>query len=164
MRRISSLTAAVLIAAAAVTSACGQQGANPHGALSASPKVPLVPLAGGAGSCRQPKANAPGHMVTVGTGDNGKSLCVKPGTALMVILRGTPNRTWAPIHASSRVLQARANGRLALMRGVTGAYFVAVHPGKAVISSARPACAPASMGAASCGSKLTFRTTVVVRG
>jgi hypothetical protein len=62
------------------------------------------------------------------------------------------------------VLEPRGNGILTLQRGVTAAYFVAAHTGRAVISSARPACAAASMGAASCGAKLTFRTTVVVRG
>jgi hypothetical protein len=166
VRPVSSLTALVIIAAAVVTSACGQQRAHAHGALSASPKAPVVPLAGGSGpgTCRRAKAGAPGHTVTVGTSDNGKYLCVKPGTTLIVILRGTPDRTWAPIHASSRVLEPRGNGRLALQRGVTGAYFVAAHAGRAVISSARPACAPASMGSASCGAKLTFHTTVVVRG
>jgi hypothetical protein len=159
VRRISSLTAGVLIAVAAVTSACGQQRAGTHSALSASPKVPVA-----GGACRQPKPGAPGHMVTVGLSDNGKSLCVKPGTNLMVLLRGTPNRTWTSIHASSRVLEPRGNGILTLQRGVTAAYFVAAHTGRAVISSARPACAAAAMGAASCGAKLTFRTTVVVRG
>lgn len=164
MRPVSSLTALVIIAVAAVTTACGQQRAPAGSGLSASPKVPMVPLAGGSGGCQRAKAGAPGHMVTVGTSDNGKSLCVKPGTTLLVILRGTPDRTWAPIHASSRVLEPRGNGRLALQRGVTGAYFVAVRAGRAVISSARPACAPASMGSASCGAKLTFQTTVVIRG
>jgi hypothetical protein len=165
VRRVPSLIAGVLIAVAAATSACGQQRANsPHSGLSASPKGPVIPIAGGAGACRQPKAGAPGHTVTVGIGDNGKSLCVKPGTTLMVILRGSPDRTWASIHASSRVLEPRGSGVLTLQRGVTGAYFVAAHTGRAVISSARPACATASMGTASCGARLTFHTTVVVRG
>jgi hypothetical protein len=161
VRRVSFLTAGVLIAAVAVTSACGQQRANSPSALGASPSAAS---AGGAGACLRPKAGAPGHMVTVGISDNGKSLCVKPGTALMVLLRGTPDRTWASIHASSRVLEPRGNGILTLQRGVTGAYFVAAHTGSAVISAVRPACARASMGDASCGARLTFHTTVVVGG
>jgi hypothetical protein len=161
VRPASSLTALVIIAAAALTAACGSQNAT-GGGLSASPKVSVLPVAGGSATCRPARPAGPDHTVTVGASDNGKSVCVKPGTAVMVILRGTPDRKWAPIHASSRALVPRGNGRLMLMMGATGAYFVAARPGTAVISSARPACAPASGGAASCGAKVAFHTTVVV--
>jgi hypothetical protein len=114
-----------------------------------------------------------GHVVTVSASDNGKSFCIKPGTGVLVVLHGTPTRKWSPIHASSSVLVPRANGHLALQLGVTGAYFVATHPGTAVISSARPVCPPssssgpsASSGSATtmqCDTELAFHAKVTVQ-
>jgi hypothetical protein len=85
-------------------------------------------------------------VITIGTGDNGKVLCVQRGTGVMVILRGTLARKWTPIQVSSAALTPRANGKLALMAGATGAYFMANRAGTSVISSARPACTGATSG------------------
>ena len=167
MRSRSFRAAAVVVGAAAVISACGQQRPGSDQAARtvscASPRItptpvftPLVwpPAAGSA---------APRHTVMISVSDNGRSFCVKPGTGVLVILRGTPDRKWAPIHASSRAVVPRANGHLLLALGVTGAYFVAARAGTAVISSARPACAAATPGTASCDTMLAFRATLVVR-
>ncbi len=111
-----------------------------------------------------------GHTVMVSASDNGKSFCVRPGTGILVVLRGSPVRKWTPIHVSSSVLVPRSNGRLALQLGVTGSYFVAARPGTAVITSARPLCAshaasasPSPGGAMSCDSELAFHATVKVQ-
>jgi hypothetical protein len=164
----SSLTALIVIAVA-VVSGCGQQpaGSGGSGALgSGSPPVTV----GGTGSCQgKPTAR---RTVTVSASDNGKAICVKPGTGVLVMLRGTPTRKWAPIHATSGVLSPRPNGRLSLQLGVTGAYFVAAHTGTAIITSARPVCPPAKStgsspsagpGTMQCDSLLAFHATVKVR-
>jgi hypothetical protein len=78
---------------------------------------------------------------------------------------------WTPIHASPGVLVPRPDGRLVLQLGVTGQYFVAAHPGTAVISSARPLCASHTSsgsgsaspgGTMSCDSELAFHATIKV--
>jgi hypothetical protein len=159
----------MIVAVAAVTAACGQQRAGSGGSGAAS---------GSSGACHGATSAAAGHTVTVSASDNGKAFCVKQGTGVMVVLRGTPARMWAPIHASSDVLMPHANGRLTLMLGVTGQSFVAAHTGTAVITSARPACArgirtgsassPATPGAnggsMACGTLLAFHATVIVHG
>ncbi len=167
MRNRSFRAAAVVVGAAAVISACGQQ--RPGGgqaastascaSLPATPIPTITPLVYPQGAT----SDAPRHTVLLSASDNGKSFCVKPGTGVLVLLRGTLGRKWAPIHASSHAVVPRANGGLMLALGVTGAYFVAAHPGTAVISSARPACGASSAGTASCNTKLAFRTTLVVR-
>jgi hypothetical protein len=179
MFRLSSLTALLIIAVATVASACGQQqagvgssgsGSVPSGSVpSGSPPV----VSGDPGSCHGSAGAASRHTVTVSASDNGRSFCVRPGTGVLVVLRGSPARKWTPIHASSGVLTPRPNGRLTLQLGVTGEYFVATHSGTAVISSARPVCAspaasggssPSPGGIMSCDSELAFHATVKVHG
>jgi hypothetical protein len=161
--RVPSLTAVLIIAAAAVTSACGQQHAGGSGSGGPGSVSSGSPPAVTAGSCHGSAAVMTGHTVTVDASDNGKSFCVKPGTGILVVLRGSPARKWTPIHVSSSVLAPRPNGRLQL--DVTSAYFVAVRSGTAVITSARPVCAShPSSGSLSCDSELAFHATVKVHG
>lgn len=168
MRALPSLTAVVIIAAAAA-SACGQRAAS-SGTMAGSPSAAAVSRA----ACQRPAAGASaaaGRTVLVTGSDNGKSLCVRPGTGVMVVLRGSPGRRWAPVHASTGALVPRPNGRLALVVGATGAYFVAAHPGSAVISSARPGCGTATASASpspraggmECGMAQAFHATIVIR-
>lgn len=174
MFRMSFLTALLIIAVAAVASACGQQQAGARSGGSGSVSSGSPPAGSGdPGSCHGPAGVMSGPTVTVSASDNGKSFCVKPGTGVLVVLRGSPARKWTPIHASSSVLTPRPNGRLTLQLGVTGEYFVATHSGTAVISSARPVCAshaasgnssPSPGGTMSCDSELAFHATVKVHG
>lgn len=174
MFRMSSLTALLIIAVTTVASACGQQqaGAGSRGSGSVASGSPPV-VSGGPGSCHGSAGVMSRRTVTVNASDNGKSFCVKPGTGVLVVLRGSPARKWTPIHASSSVLAPRPDGRLTLQLGVTGEYFVATHAGTAVISSGRPVCAshasggnssPSPSGIMSCDSKLAFHATVRVSG
>jgi hypothetical protein len=100
---------------------------------------------------------------------NGKTLCVTAGTAVTVLLRGTPGSKWAPVKSDSAVLVPRADPRLALQAGMTGAAFTAARPGKAILSSARFACRPSPAtpsgtgeSTRSCGAIVAFHATVVV--
>lgn len=170
MLRGTSLAAVALIALAVTVSACGQQHAN-AGSVAGPGSGHSSPVAGGkSGACKGRTSPSVAHTVSVGPSDNGKIICVKPGTGLMVILRGTPDRKWAPIHASTDALVPKANGRMLVQLGVTAAYFVASHAGTSVITSARPACAkstrdghPASPNSSmACDVELAFHATVTV--
>jgi hypothetical protein len=149
MRNFSTLVAAAIISAAGMTTGCGsaQGTAAPHRAI--------------ATRCTMPAASRPGSgaMMTIGNADNGKVLCVKVGARLAVYLRGTSARKWLPIHASSPALVPEADGRLALMLGVTGAFFSAVHAGTAHLSSTRSGCQPVTRR---CETSMVFHVTVIV--
>ena len=109
-------------------------------------------------------------MITITYADNGRTLCVRRGTAVQVYLKGTPTNRWSAIHASSDVLTPHANGRLMLQVGVTGAAFLAAHPGTATIRSFREPCGPgqtpgnaaAPSGTLECGVIIAFHATVKV--
>lgn len=162
MRRLSS-TASVLVAVLALVSACGQQhagtGGPPGGKSSGDPS--LAANCGGA-----PLAVSDDNAVHLTVSDSGKTLCVRRGTGVLVTLQGTPASKWAPIQASSTALSRRANGRLALPLGVTGAYFVAVHPGASRVTSSRAVCGntpSASPGhTMSCDSRRAYHVTLKV--
>jgi hypothetical protein len=153
----------ILVAVLALVSACGQQHAGNGGPLggksSGDPST--------AASCSGAPLTAPhDHMIHVQVADNGKLLCVRQGVGVLVTLQGTLASKWAPIKASSTALSRQANGRLALPLGVTGAYFVAVHPGMSVITSSRAVCGhspSASPGhTMTCDSRLAFHVTLKV--
>ena len=163
MRSVPVLTAAI-IGVAAVITGCGQQ--HPGGGVaapapSASPSPPVV-------ACANATPAAQPSKLTITAADNGRSFCVTRGTSVMVFLRGTPSRKWSSIRASSTVLRPHASGEFTLVIGVTGASFVAVRPGTAIISSGQPACGPpngsssSGSGTLECGAILVFRVTVTV--
>ena len=183
MRSVPVLAAAAAIGASAMIAACGQQAgtagvtsASSSGVPSASTTATASPSASPSGAARAGCHGAipvpAGHTLNLGNADNGKSFCLPQGGTVLVTLRGTPARMWSPIHASSAVLAPRANGRLLLVRGATGAYFAAVQPGTSVLSSARPVCqtsasatpAPSSPVTMPCMAELAFRVTIVITG
>jgi hypothetical protein len=176
MRSVPVL-AAVALGAVTVISGCGQQhtgtpaGAPLAGASfspsSSSPSPPPQPGTRHAGTCDGGPAPRQ-SVITLTTADNGRSVCVRRGTAVQVYLRGTQASRWSAIHASSGVLRPRANGPLLLAVGVTGASFIAARPGTASITSIRQACPtpPPNSGSQSgimeCGAILGFRVSVRV--
>jgi len=161
VRRLSG-PAVILVAVLALVSACGQQhvgGGGPPVGRSSDP--PPAARCGGA-----PLAAAHDNRIFIHAGDNGKTLCLLQGMGVLVTLLGTPASKWAPVKASSTVLSPRANGALALPLGVTGGYFVAVHPGVSVITSSRAVCGhspSASPGhTMTCDSRQEFQVTLKV--
>jgi hypothetical protein len=115
----------------------------------------------------------PASGLTITAADNGKTLCVRAGTAILVLLRGTAGDQWTTIRSSSAVLAPRPDPRMMLQRWVTGAAFKAAHPGMAAITSARYPCRvppPADPGSTTsttsppvhCGAIMGFRVTVQV--
>jgi hypothetical protein len=183
MRSVPVL-AAVALGAVAVLSGCGQQHAGiPAGppAVGGSPS----PAAGGSPppAVSSPPPPPPGtrhdvachggpapppSVITLTNADNGRSICVRRGTAVQVYLRGTQASRWSAIHASSVVLQPHANGHLLLALGVTGGSFIAAHPGSASLTSTRLVCptpppnSGSESGVVECGAVLGFRVSVRV--
>jgi hypothetical protein len=93
---------------------------------------------------------------------------------IVVLLRGTLSDKWLPIRSSSAALAPKADPRLMLQIGVTGAAFQAIGPGEATITSARYPCrvpgpggsaatAPAATPPVHCGAVMAFRVTLVVK-
>jgi len=132
---------AVALGAVVLASGCGQQHAGTpagpplSGSSSSSPSATPVPYPApsdpGTASCHSGSASR-AALITITYADNGQTLCVRRGTAVQVYLRGTATNRWSAIHASNEaVLAPHANGRLMLMAGVTGASFLAAHPGTA---------------------------------
>jgi len=168
MRSVSFLAAAVVIGVSALTAACGQHPAG--SAMSGSSGTPApstgAPAAAACGAATP--TSPPGHVLTLRAGDTGRSFCVKPGTGVLIYLKGTPELKWAALRSSSAALVPRANGHLALALGVTGGYFVAAQPGVAAITSSRSSCHPGASASPSaghgtmCGITDTFRVTVRV--
>jgi hypothetical protein len=107
-------------------------------------------------------------VITLTSADNGRSVCVRRGTAVQVYLRGTQASRWSAIHASSGVLRPHANGHLLLALGVTGGSFIAAHPGSASLTSTRLVCptpppnSGSESGTVECGAILGFRVSVRV--
>jgi hypothetical protein len=178
MRSVPVL-AAVALGAVAVISGCGQQHMGPPQAGAPSP-LPAgasspppasssspPPSAPRAGSCHGGGGPQRG-VITLTNADNGRSVCVRRGAAVLVYLRGAQASRWSVIHASSGVLRPRANGHGLLALGVTGASFVAVRPGAASITSTRLVCptpppnSGSQSGTVECGAILGFRVSVRV--
>jgi hypothetical protein len=171
MRSVPVLAAVII--GAAVIAGCGQQ--HPGSGAAAAPSQSPSPSGSSSGvsvACRSAQPARHASKLVVTAADNGRSFCVIRGTNVVVLLMGTPDRKWRPIQASSAALQPHANGELSLPVGATGASFLAVRPGTAVIISGRPACGPASpqsngtpgSGTLECGAILVFRVTVTVVG
>ena len=168
MRSVSFLAAAVVIGVSALTAACGQQSAGSATSGSSGTPAPSTGAPAAAACGAATPTSPPGHVLTLRAGDTGRSFCVKPGTGVLIYLKGTPELKWAALRSSSAALVPRANGHLALALGVTGGYFVAAQPGVAAITSSRSSCHPGASGSPSagngttCGTTGTFRVTVRV--
>jgi hypothetical protein len=177
MRSVPAL-AAVAIGVVALASGCGQRnqgtpagpplGGSSPASAAPSPSPVSQPSDPAATYCHG--ASAPHTLVTITYADNGRKVCVRPGTQVQVYLKGTTTNRWSPIHASSTVLMPHANGRMMLALGVTGASYVAARPGDADLRSFRQVCGPdqtppnagSQSGTMECGVIIAFHVTVKV--
>jgi hypothetical protein len=175
MRSVPVLVA-VALGAVLLASGCGQQhqgipAGPPLSTTAPAPPAPSPAPADPGPTARCGSTAPPINLITITYADNGRTLCVRPGTAVQVYLKGAGSSRWLPIHTSNEaVLAPHANGRLTLMAGVTGASFLAVHRGTATISSfgrpcgpdATPGNAAAPGGVMECGVIIAFHVTVKV--
>ena len=170
MHSVPALVAAAL-GVMVLASGCGQQ----HQGTPAGPPQPVsataAPLPGDPGTAaRCGSAAPPISLITITYADNGRTLCVRRGTAVQVYLTGSPANRWMAVHASGDALVPHAHGRLMLKPGMTGASFLAAHPGTATITSIREPCGPgqtpgnaaAQSGTLECGVIIAFHATVKV--
>jgi len=148
---------------------CGVQAPSAHTtparhrpATSAKPTVP----AGRQVSCVHLRATPSLRTVTLSYADNKKSFCVTRGTGIFVFLRGQTPQLWTVIQASSAALERRPSGVMSLMRGETGAFFEAVGPGAATLTSFESRCPsgprPGERQPRRCPAPLRFSVTVHV--
>ncbi len=173
MRSVPALAAAAL-GVMVLASGCGQQHqgtpAGPPRPVSATAAPLPAPLPGDPQTASCGSAAPPISLIMITYADNGRTLCVRRGTVVQVYLSGTPANRWMAIHASGDALVPHARGRLMLELGVTGASFLAAHPGTATITSFREPCGPdatpgnaaAQSGTLECGVIIAFHATVKV--
>jgi len=168
--------AALLAVVPAVIAGCGQQphgpsnagATQPRGSATATPATSATPAGAGCGTPATPVSQG---TLTLGAGDNGKKLCVRTGTAVLVFLHGSAASRWRPVRVSSAALAPHPDPAFTLALWVTGGSFLAVHPGTVVITSSRPACGAGSQsggsasGSANCPAGTgKFRVSVVISG
>ena len=166
----SVLAIALVTGMALATAACGSQAASTT-AGSGSPSSRPASTGSASSNAASPTANGacsgsvqpvpPGSTLTLGSRDNRATFCIRVGQLVIVYLNGSPAHMWAPIHSDSSDLKPTANGHLMLRLGVTGAAFIAVRPGIAHITSARPVC---TKGPVRCDAMIAFQVTVVIAG
>lgn len=140
MHRISAGLAACLVAA--VTVGCGTVQATPAGHPGQRSGAPAVTPAG----ARAP-SGCQGKAPSITQADNGKTYCVRVGGTVAVLLGSTDSSLWLQPLASGSALKPAPNGAASLVKGVTGAWFAAVRPGRVLVTSVRPPCqVPVSAG------------------
>jgi hypothetical protein len=139
--------------AAIVTVGCGTSQA-PHPGSGAHPAVPARaksqgPPPGvstappdGAGSSSGCQSSAPtgpvARTLVITLAGNGKTYCARVGDTLRVDLRGTGSSPWLrPLVSGDAVVPVPG---AATDKGVTGASFAAVRPGRVIVTSVRPPC------------------------
>jgi hypothetical protein len=151
MLRISTGLATWLVAV--VTVGCGTVPA-PHsdsGAHTAVPakartqdtqpgvSTPGPASAGSSSGCQSPAQAGPTAKTLVITlAGNARTYCVRVGGTLRVDLRGTDSSPWLRPLVSGNALVPIPG--VAAAKGVTGASFAAVRPGRAIMTSVRPPC------------------------
>jgi hypothetical protein len=170
-RRTTSLSAVAgvttLLALVAGCASASSSGPASTATQTTAPASSAAPSSTGAP--QQALHSCVSHTLTVSLADNNKSLCVTTGTVVAVYLHGTLSDRWGAIRSSSVALAPKANPRLTLQVGITGAAFEAIHPGVATISSARYPCQARTSGpgapspATQCGSPSDFRVTLTVK-
>lgn len=175
MRSVPALVT-VALGAVLLVSGCGQKhdgipaGPPLSGSPSSAPSPSPAPQPGDPGSGACGSAAPPIALITITYADNGRTLCVRRGTAVLVYLTGTPKSRWSAIHASGTALIPHPDGRLTLPLGETAASFLAAHRGTAVLSSFRMPCGPeqtppnagSQSGTLECGVIIAFHATVKV--
>lgn len=149
MHSAAMLLGTMLAGATGLTAACSQP-------------QPTAPTTAGtaARSCPAAPESLTGTTLIIKNADNGRILCAAVGERVLVFLAGTMAHKWSPIKADSAALAPAASGDLTLRVGVTGASFMAEHPGSAEISSVKLGCKHST--AAGCSMPITFHATVIV--
>ena len=133
MRRISAGLAACLVAAVIAGCATVQAASSGHqGQRSGTPAATPAGARGPAG-CHS-------AATAITQADNGKTFCVRVGDPVTVLLRSGDSHLWLRPLASGSALKPAPSGEASLVKGTTGAWFSAIRPGQALVTSVRPPC------------------------
>ncbi|HTT54439.1 MAG TPA: hypothetical protein VMH35_23860 [Streptosporangiaceae bacterium] len=137
---------------------------NPGGPVSPVPSVsPPAATPSPGGTCRSHVVPFPAGatiVLTLRNSSNGGTFCVQAGQRVDVYLTAPPGQRWAPVRSDSSVLVPMTHGHLApTVVGVTTAFFAALRPGVAHLSTARRVCAAKPVR---CDALIAFRATVIV--
>jgi hypothetical protein len=147
-----------LLGRALVTAALfgGSAGAAPAAASVVTPKP--VP------ACSAVQGPGPGYNASVGTAQDGKTVCITVGEKLVVFLSApvTTGLAWAPIEVAPKGVLTPAPLTLMLPRNVRAENFLATRPGRVELSSDRPACSVPRGSQVSCGAILLWEVKVAV--
>lgn len=133
MHRVSAGLAACVVAA--VTVGCGTvQAPSGHPGQRSG-----APVTGARAVCQR---EAP--LIT--QADNGKTICVRVGGTVTVLLSSNDSSRWLQPLASGSALKRAPSGAASLVKGVTGAWFTATRSGQVLVTSVRPPCEVAISG------------------
>jgi hypothetical protein len=133
MRAAALLTAGLILGAVVGCGTVAGSGSGGHGITGRKGTTASTHL-----KCANLRPSS--NTVSLTNVDNGKTVCVRPGIGLLVVLRSQTAHLWTAIVSSSAVLTPRPNGALSLVRGATGGYFVASAPGHATLTSIDSRC------------------------
>jgi hypothetical protein len=147
-----------LLGCAVVTAALfgGSAGAPPV----AASVVPSKPVS----ACSAVQGPGPGYNASIGSAQDGKTVCITVGEKLVVFLSAPVGGAseWAPIEVAPKGVLAPAPLALMLPRNVRAENFLATRPGKVELSSDRPACSVPRGSQVSCGAILLWEAKVTV--
>ena len=110
------------------------------------------------------KAGAGVGTISIGTQQNGATVCLTVGQKLLVELASpaTTGLGWAPVRVSPPGILAKALSTARYSRFVTEASFTAKHKGVAELSSQRPTCSAPRGSEDTCEALLHWGARVVV--
>ena len=166
MRAIAGVATA-LIAAAVV--GCGTVATTPHKRVGDGDNDPLPRILNWPAHCAQLRSTPGQRTVSLTDADNHKTFCVRRGAGIFVFLHSPTMRLWSPIQSNSSALSRRPSGVMSLMRGETGAYYVAAGLGHATLTSGLSRCPNGPHGGrvahteARCPPPLEFSVTIYVQ-
>jgi hypothetical protein len=101
-----------------------------------------------------PKSPSCTAHVVVGESANGTTVCVLRGSDITVLLHATPGSGWSSPRKTGIALGAARP--VPTPAGYVGWSFLAAATGTAEITTARPACPPASPGQMTCQSMIAY--------
>jgi len=158
MRAIPGLaTAAMLVAIVG----CGSLAATHHKRIGDGDNDPLVPVIRPV-HCVHLRPVPGQQTVSLSMADNHQTFCVRRGTGLFVFLHSPNSHLWSPILSNSAALSRRPSGVMSLIRGETGAYYVAAGLGRATLTSSDPRCPNGPHPGVRCPAPLRYSVTVYV--
>ena len=148
----ATIRAATLVAVLAAVLTCS-------GAGSASAALPSGPLLPSGPRCTSPGGPGPGYNASIGSKQNGETVCLIVGEKLLVLLSAPPatGLSWGHVQVTPLGILTVAPLTLMLSRGLTGTNFLAAHPGVVELTSVRHLCSPAQSNEMGCMSLLLWR-------